>query len=257
MTGITGIKLEALTDKSLPKNGPGRAGNDGNFVLTEFIVEQAPKSDPKKKSKVDLKNAKATFNQANYNVKTAIDGKRPGGSNGWAISGGAGKNQSATFEAKKAFGSKGGTILTFTFDHNFSRNGWQLGRFRLNVTNAKQPVDFGVPEDVAKILDIAADKRDDKQKKRVEDFYRTIDQELVKRQKTLTDAKQPRPEDPKLTDLKTKLKQAEQPLPMDPQLKALQRAKELSGKQLENTRLTAAQDVAWALINNPAFLFNR
>ncbi len=257
MTGITGIKLEALTDKSLPKNGPGRAGNDGNFVLTEFIVEQAPKSDPKKKSKVDLKNAKATFNQANYNVKTAIDGKRPGGSNGWAISGGTGKNQSATFEAKKAFGSKGGTILTFTFDHNFSRNGWQLGRFRLNVTNAKQPVDFGVPEDVAKILDIAADTRDDKQKKRVEDFYRTIDQELVKRQKTLTDAKQPRPEDPKLTDLKTKLKQAEQPLPMDPQLKALQRAKELSGKQLENTRLTAAQDVAWALINNPAFLFNR
>ncbi len=257
LTGITGVKLEALTHKSLPKNGPGRAENDGNFVLTEFVLEQAPKSDPKKKVKVDLKNAKATHNQDSYNVTTAIDGKRPGGSNGWAISGGTGKDQSATFEVKKAFGSKGGTILTFTFDHNFSRNGWQLGRFRLNVTTDKQPVDFGVPADVSTILDIASEKRNDEQKQRVVDFYRTIDQELIKRQKTLADAKRPRPEDPKLTDLKTKLKQAEQPLPVDPQLKALQRAKELSGKQIENTRLTAAQDVAWALINNPAFLFNR
>ncbi len=257
LTGITGVKLEALTHDSLPKNGPGRADNDGNFVLTEFELEQAPKSDPKKKTKVELKNAKATFNQSSYNVTTAIDGKRPGGSNGWAISGGTGKNQSATFEAKKAFGGKGGTILTFTFDHNFNGGTWQLGRFRLNVTTDKQPVDFGIPADVAKILELAADKRDDKQKQRVEKFYRTIDQELIKRQKTLADAKRPRPEDPKLNDLKTKLKQAEQPLPMDPQLKALLRAKELSGKQIENTRLTAAQDIAWALINNPAFLFNR
>jgi WD40 repeat protein len=257
LAGITGFKLEALSDKSLPKNGPGRAKDDGNFVLTEFEVKQAPKSDPKKAVKVALQKATATFNQASYNVTTAIDGKRPAGGNGWAVSGGTGKDQAATFEAKKAFGSKGGTILTFTFDHNFSRNGWQLGRFRLNVTNSKQPIDFGLPEDVSKILEIAADKRDEKQAKRVVDFYATVDKENIKRKKALADTKQPRPIDPKLTDLKVKLGRAEQPLPEDPQLKALKRAKGLSGKQLENTRLTAAQDVAWALINNPAFLFNR
>ena len=30
-----------------------------------------------------------------------------------------------------------------------------------------------------------------------------------------------------------------------------------SKKQLENRRLTATQDLTWALINSPSFLFNR
>lgn len=40
LTGITGIRLEVLTDPSLPNNGPGRASPNGNFVLTEFKVDQ-------------------------------------------------------------------------------------------------------------------------------------------------------------------------------------------------------------------------
>lgn len=39
MTGITGIRLEALEDPSLPFNGPGRYGPTGNFVLTEFQMD--------------------------------------------------------------------------------------------------------------------------------------------------------------------------------------------------------------------------
>jgi hypothetical protein len=31
----------------------------------------------------------------------------------------------------------------------------------------------------------------------------------------------------------------------------------MSTKQVANKRLTGAQDLAWAIINNPAFLFNR
>jgi hypothetical protein len=38
LTGITGIRLEALTDPSLPFNGPGRQPENGNFVLSEFSV---------------------------------------------------------------------------------------------------------------------------------------------------------------------------------------------------------------------------
>jgi len=38
LTGITGIRLEALTDPSLPFNGPGRQPENGNFVLSEFRV---------------------------------------------------------------------------------------------------------------------------------------------------------------------------------------------------------------------------
>lgn len=38
LTGITGVRLEALEDPSLPYGGPGRWPGNGNFVLSEFIV---------------------------------------------------------------------------------------------------------------------------------------------------------------------------------------------------------------------------
>ncbi|MEI8043097.1 MAG: hypothetical protein WCL11_16930 [Verrucomicrobiota bacterium] len=38
-TGITGFRLEALEDPSLPQGGPGRRPENGNFVLTEFEVD--------------------------------------------------------------------------------------------------------------------------------------------------------------------------------------------------------------------------
>src|SRR5207248_2582460 len=45
--GITGIRLEALADSSLPKKGPGRSPNNGNFVLSEFRVSAGPQGDEK------------------------------------------------------------------------------------------------------------------------------------------------------------------------------------------------------------------
>jgi hypothetical protein len=41
-TGITGFRLEALEDPSLPQGGPGRRPENGNFVLTEFEVDATP-----------------------------------------------------------------------------------------------------------------------------------------------------------------------------------------------------------------------
>ena len=44
LTGITGLRLEVLTDNRLPNNGPGRA-TDGNFVLNEIELTAAPKAE--------------------------------------------------------------------------------------------------------------------------------------------------------------------------------------------------------------------
>ena len=41
VTGITGVRLQAINDASLPNGGPGLK-SDGNFVLTEFEVTAAP-----------------------------------------------------------------------------------------------------------------------------------------------------------------------------------------------------------------------
>jgi hypothetical protein len=38
LTGITGIRLEALEDPSLPFSGPGRYGANGNFVVSELTM---------------------------------------------------------------------------------------------------------------------------------------------------------------------------------------------------------------------------
>ncbi|HTH49693.1 MAG TPA: DUF1549 domain-containing protein, partial [Candidatus Limnocylindria bacterium] len=44
LTGITAVLLEVLPDPSLPKNGPGRWGGSGNFILDEFAFSAAPLS---------------------------------------------------------------------------------------------------------------------------------------------------------------------------------------------------------------------
>jgi hypothetical protein len=53
------------------------------------------------------------------------------------------------------------------------------------------------------------------------------------------------------------LVEANKPVSIDPQLARLRADAALSTKQLEHSRLTFVQDLAWALINSPAFLFNR
>ena len=42
LAGVTGLRLEVLTDPSLPANGPGRQPSNGNFVLTNLIVDATP-----------------------------------------------------------------------------------------------------------------------------------------------------------------------------------------------------------------------
>ena len=44
LTGITGVRIEALEDASLPYNGPGRQPLNGNFVLSELSLDIAPES---------------------------------------------------------------------------------------------------------------------------------------------------------------------------------------------------------------------
>ena len=73
----------------------------------------------------------------------------------------------------------------------------------------------------------------------------------------LVNAKKPLPIDPELTKLRNHLAAMEKVPRADPLHDRLRYDLELSTKQLSQRRLTGAQDLAWALINTPAFLFNR
>jgi hypothetical protein len=162
----------------------------------------------------------------------------------------------ATFECKTPLAGEGTTVLQFVLDQQYQDNMHTIGRFRISVTTAPPPLHFGLPENILHIVQTAADQRTDEQKQALLDHYKSIDDELKAKQKAIADAKQPRPEDPKLVELRQKLEEANKPLPADPQLERLKRSVTLSQEQLQNARLTTAQDLAWALINSPAFLFN-
>jgi len=256
LAGVTGVRLEALADDRFPLKGPGRSGG-GNFVLTELRVEWSPEGDPNKKSPDALQNAQADFSQGGYDVTTAIDGKKAPADNGWAVHPQVGQNHTAVFEAKDNTGTGPG-LLTFWLDQEFQDNQHTLGRFRISVTTAPRPITLqGLPKNITDILAVGAGQRTDPQKAELLKFYRSQDSELKSREQAVAAARQPRPVDPKLQQLRDQLAQASKPVPIDPKLAQLRADAVLSAAQLEKARLTFVQDLAWALINSPAFLFNR
>ena len=254
---LNALRLEALTDKRFPKNGPGRNA-DGNFVLNEISLTVAPKDKPAEAKKVELQKALADFSQENFEVAKSIDG----GNNrqqGWAVSPNGGATHWATYELKTPLTNTTGVVLTVKLTQLYNGGedkGFTLGRFRLAGTSTKAP-GLSQSEELRALLATPADTRTKEQKDGFEKVVRANDAELAKRTKELADARKPRPIDPLLKERQDSVKRLSEPLPADVKLANLKRASELSTKQLEQARLIGAQDLAWALINNPAFLFNR
>src|SRR5260370_2229997 len=127
-----------MTEKSVTKNGAGRADN-GNFVVGEFRVKAAPNADAGKAQDVELQNATADFEQTGqgeFPAKDALDGKPK---TGWAIAPHMGKPHVAVFETKEDVGLEGGTVLTVVLEQNYGGK-HLLGRFRISATTSSKPV---------------------------------------------------------------------------------------------------------------------
>ena len=207
---ITGIRLEALADESLPAKGPGRAEN-GNFVLSEFSAELVSGDEA---VKIELQKATSDFSQSGWSVDGAIDSNE---TSGWAIAPQFGKDHSATFETNRDYAIKDGAVLKLALSHQHDGK-HNLGRFRISLTASKRPLTPSkLPGNVKDAVAVAKEERTTEQKQTVREYYLTT----------------------------------------QPAWKEKIMRMELRLRQAKNPRLTGVQDVAWVLINNPAFLFNR
>ncbi len=254
LAGITGIMLEVLPDESLPNFGPGRSA--GNFVLSEMSLRWSDKAGRRNAKEAAFKDARADHTQNTYDVKGVINGKAEGGRDGWAVGGKIGEPHYARFSLAEPIGDEKGATLTFSLQHRF-RDGFVIGRFRLWATTSTEPLELGLPAAIATLVTVPAAERTEAQAKALDDYHRTVDLGLLKKQQALATARKPRPEDPKLVALKAALANAEKPVAIDPKLMQLRADVAMSTTQLANKRLTGVQDLTWALVNNPAFLFNR
>lgn len=157
---ITAIKLEALADPRLPKQGPGRVayeGPAGDFWLSEISLLD---KDQKRK----WKEASQSFASGKNNAAAAIDGDPQ---TGWSINGGQGRDHSAVFVLAEPF--TGDTLqLQLLFEKYYAAG---LGRFRVWATDEEQPKASELPALIEVALKTPADLRGSDQEKWLLQYY--------------------------------------------------------------------------------------
>ncbi|MCP4510726.1 MAG: hypothetical protein GY826_30505, partial [Fuerstiella sp.] len=127
---VAALRLRVLPHDSLPKNGPGRAGN-GNFILSqvEILVGGKP---------VAIDHVQSDHAQPGHPVTNIINGSA---NSGWAINIGkgsrAGVKMNAPHEAHLVFAEplpSGSDSLTVILRHEVNAN-YNIGRFALDVAS--------------------------------------------------------------------------------------------------------------------------
>ena len=163
------LRIELLPDKSLPRQGPGRAGN-GNLVLNavDMTVNQ---------SKVKWQKATASHSQQNHSPEQVINGHK----NGWAILPQTGKRQQLLLAGQIVRSEKekttkqqpeGGSceirlVQKLVKGHN-------IGRFRISYS---KDIDISKPgtsaaDSIQNLVRLPAEKRSAEQIKKIDAAFR-------------------------------------------------------------------------------------
>lgn len=175
LTGISGVRLEVMSDPSLPAGGPGR-DPDGNFFLSDFEVDAAPANGSAKPQKIIFKDARADESQSEYKFEyLIIDRPSP---KGWGIDTSNDKSTAirrGVLTPDKPFGFPGGTLLTIRLKHDMAFTKCAIGRFRISVTCMADPtVVTSVPARLRVALDLPPAQRSEKQAADLAAAYRSI-----------------------------------------------------------------------------------
>ena len=131
---ITGLRLEAIPDRSLPQGGPGRSSP--TFAVSEVVVHAAAVQDPQSRRRIGLQQPSATDAQRNLPVERAIDGNEK---TFWAVHARPPATIderspcAAAFVFESPIGFEGGTVLTVELQQRLA-----IGRLRLSLSTAQE-----------------------------------------------------------------------------------------------------------------------
>jgi len=150
LRSVTAVRLEVLTDDSLPLRGPGRESN-GNLHLSEFqlLVFDPGANAPRT---IALQRPTADFNQQDWTIAHSLDRNNK---SAWGIHPREGEPHVAVFELTEKLTISEDARLTFVL-HQL-HGGHCIGRPRLSVTDT-EPASraAALPADLRRLLAIPA-----------------------------------------------------------------------------------------------------
>ena len=149
---LTAVQIGVLTDPSLPMNGPGRAPN-GNLHLSEIEVEIDAQP-------IKIARASADFNQTEWEINKAIDGKKE---TAWGIHPHEGKPHQSVFIFKEPIPISQNTSVKIKLEqvHGGSH---LIGRLSIGLTGSKFPdAELKIPDKIAQIIRTPINERSPEQ----------------------------------------------------------------------------------------------
>jgi hypothetical protein len=187
------IRIEALPHDSLPKKGPGRAGN-GNFVLSELTATLQRKDGSNQT--IEFSSARAGFEQTlaidknPYNAwaaAAAIDRDTKGDNFGWAILPKVNKRHHLVLELASPLSLGEGEELVIAMKQNNGGGNHTLGHFRISATADLGTADAALPEPLPEeVVQLLADSDADNEKLLA--YYKTITPQFTVLRRQLADA---------------------------------------------------------------------
>ena len=183
LKNVNAVRLEIFPGADLANGGPGRSEN-GNFLLSEIVILGGG-------GPPDIEPISADFEQeGGWNLAAALDGKNE---TAWGVLQQIGKPHTAIIGFKKPFnGYRPEEVLSFRLIFRTQYKQHTLGRFRFSITNSPTALLRPMPENVRAAIAVAAEKRNDAQKKVVSEFYLGTDGRLIAAKKKADAAKKSR-----------------------------------------------------------------
>lgn len=147
---ITALRLELLTDDSLPQRGPGRQDN-GNLHLSELEVYLGDDGG----DRLPIAKATSDFEQVDWGISRAID-QDP--QTAWGIFPRTGQPHEAVFEFQQALTVRPQDKLRLVLKQ-WHGGRHLIGRFRLSITDTYPAKVSIVPAEISAILSLPAKQR--------------------------------------------------------------------------------------------------